>query len=118
MDINIIKKPISFQQLKKIAEDNHGNMVKGVVDIGLGIIALGGELHADAEALLLQNGSEQENLWGFNIYTNKPDDQRIEYHSFINIRPNQDNRSLEIQSQELKRKIKRIIDYLVEGKNG
>ena len=118
MNIKIIKKPVSFQQLQKIAEGSYGNMVKGVADIEAGIIALGGELHADSEAILLQNGSKQESLWGFNIYLDKPDNERIEYSSFINIRPNQNNRSLEVQSSELKSKIGKIIDSLVEKRNG
>ena len=118
MNIEIIKKSISFQQLQKIADSTYGSMVKGVVDVDLEIIALGGELHADAEASLLQSGSGQTNLWGFNIYLDRPKDQRIEYSSFINIRPHQNNLSLEIQSSELKSKIRKIIDYLVEGKDG
>lgn len=118
MNIKIIKELILLQQLKKIAEGNYGKMVRGIIDVNLEIIALGGELHADAEAILLQNGSEQKNLWGFNIYTDKPDNERIEYSSFINVRPNQNNRSLEIQSSELKSKIRKIIDSLVEKRNG
>ena len=118
MNIEIIREPISFQQLEKIAKDSYGEMVKGVVDVDLGIIALGGELHADAEIVLLQNGSTQENIWGFNIHLNKPNSEKIEYTSFINIRPHQDNRSLEIQSSELKAKVRKIIDSLVEGRDG
>ncbi len=115
MNIEIIKKRISSEILKKIAKNNYGDMVKGVVDIHLKIIALGGELHADAEAILLQDGSKQESLWGFNIYTDKPKDERIQYTSFINIRPSQSNRSLEIESIELKDKIQKVIDSLIEG---
>lgn len=118
MDIKIVKEKISFQQLQKIADAIYGQMVKGVVDVELGIIALGGELHADAETILLQNGSKQENLWGFNIHLDKSDNEKIEYTSFINIRPHQNNRSLEVQSSELKSKIAKIIDSLVEGKDG
>jgi len=118
MDIAIIKEKISFQQLEKIAKDTYGQMVKGVVDVELGIMALGGELHADAETILLQNGSAQGNLWGFNIHLNKSDSEKIEYTSFINIRPNQDNRSLEVQSSELRAKIRKIIDSLIEGRDG
>ena len=118
MNIEIIKEPISFQKLKEIAEDNYGTMVKGVIDTHLGIIALGGELHADAEAILLQKGSQQQHLWGFNIYPDKPNNERTEYTSLINIKPSQNNRSLKIQSIELKTKIREIIDSLIEGKHG
>ncbi|MFH1283402.1 MAG: DUF5674 family protein [bacterium] len=115
MNIEIIKTKISKQKLHKIAKNNYGNMVKGVIDIHLKIIALGGELHADAEAILLQKGSNQQDLWGFNIYIDKPISKRIQYTSFINIRPAQNNRSLEIKNAELKAKIKRIIDSLIRS---
>lgn len=118
MDIVIIKNYITEQQLKKLAEKNFGNMIKGVIDIERKIIALGGELHADAETVLLQKGCQQKNLWGFNIYTDQTIDNRLEYTSFINIRPSQGNNSLEIQKEELRKKIKRIIDKLIEGNNG
>ena len=118
MNIEIIRKKISSQELKEIAKDNYGNMIKGVVDIQLEIIALGGELHADAEAILLQKGSNQQHLWGVNIYLDKSNDERIEYTSFINIRPSQNKRSLEIKDIGLKAKIRKIIDSLIEGSNG
>jgi len=89
-------------------------MVKGVVDVKQKIIALGGELHADAEGVLLRNNSNQKDLWGFNIYLDKPKEKRLEYTSFINIRPSQGNRSLEIHDENLKNKIHKIIDSLIE----
>jgi len=118
MDIKIIKNKISLPALKEIARVNYGNMVKGVVDLQLKFLALGGELHADAEALLIQEGSQQKNLWGFNIYPDKPDDERIEYTSLINIRPSQGNLSLEIKNDDLKAQMRQIIASLIEGKNG
>ncbi len=114
MIIEIIKNKITKDKLEYIAKKNYGNMIKGVIDVKQNIIALGGELHADAEEVLLQNGSNQEDLWGFNIYLDKSKDERLEYTSFINIRPSQGNRSLAIQDEKLRNKIKTIIDYLVE----
>ena len=87
MTIEIIKDKISKDKLEDIAKKNYGNMVKGVIDIKQKIIALGGELHADAEDILLKSGSAQANLWGFNIYPDKSIEERLEYSSFINIRP-------------------------------
>ncbi len=113
MIIKIIKNKISLQILKKLAGNNYGNMIKGVVDVELKIIALGGELHADAEAVLLQEGSQQKYLWGFNIYPDKLNDEKIQYSSFINIRPSQNNLALEIQSTELKEQIRQIIVSLI-----
>ena len=114
MDIKIIRKKISLQELKEIAALNYGHMVKGVADLGQQIIALGGELHADAESVLLEAGSSQVDLWGFNIYPDKPRKERIEFTSLINIRPSQGNRSIEIKDEKLREKIRNIVDTLVE----
>ncbi|HLD70061.1 MAG TPA: DUF5674 family protein [Candidatus Omnitrophota bacterium] len=114
MDIKIIRKKISFQELKELALLNYGHMIKGVVDLRQKIIALGGELHADAESVLLEAGSSQIDLWGFNIYPDKPRVERIEFTSLINIRPSQGNRSIEIKDEKLREKIRSIVDTLVE----
>lgn len=112
MKIQIISKPLSLKTLHVIAKDNFGEMVKGVVDLKRKIMALGGELHADAEAVLLADGSKQEDLWGFNLYPDKPADKRLEYTSFINIRPSQNNRSLEVQDPQLRERIRSVVDSL------
>lgn len=114
MDVQIIRKKISFQELKKIAALNYGHMVKGVADLRQKIIALGGELHADSESVLLEAGSAQVDLWGFNIYPDKPREERLEFTSLINIRPSQGNRSIEIKDEKLREKIRSIVDTLVE----
>jgi hypothetical protein len=118
MNIEIVKEKISMEKLQELAKDSYGHMIKGVVDVHLKIIALGGELHADAEAVLLQRGSDQQHLWGFNIYPQKSSEERIEYTSFINIRPRQNNRSLEIKNRDLRAKIRSIVDDLIEGTHG
>lgn len=114
MTIKIIKTKISKHELEKIAQENYGEMTKGVADIKRKIIALGGELHADAEALLLEKGSKQADLWGFNIYPAKSKDKRIEYTSLINVRPKQGNRSMEIKDKNLRKHIREVIDLLIE----
>ena len=84
------------------------------IDIEKEILAVGGELHADAESKLLDEGSKQTNLWGFNIYFGKSEDERIQYTSLINIKPRQGNRSLEIGDASLRVKIKAIVDKRVK----
>ena len=84
-------------------------MVKGVVDIEREIIAMGGEYHMDANIILTDNGSKQQNIWGFNWYFNKSGDERIEYISLINIRPKQGNRVMEVQDASLCDKMKSVI---------
>ncbi len=112
-EIRIIKEPIAKSELKKIAEERFGDMVKAVIDVELGIMALGGELHADEEALLLEQRSKQENLWGINIYPEKSKDEWIEYDSMINIRPRQDNRSRGVENRKIQEKIVQIIERLI-----
>ena len=71
-----------------------GDYIKLAVDIERKILAGGGELHADCEAVLLENGSKQVDIWGADWY---PMTQEVGYESLINIRPRQNNRSMEIQ---------------------
>ena len=109
MDIKIINKKITESELQEIAKDFYGEMVKGVVDIEREILAMGGEYHMDANNLLIENESKQQNIWGFNWYFNKEGDERIEYISLINIRPTQGNRTMEMQDKSLRDKMKLII---------
>lgn len=114
VEIKIVRGRISKQELIDLAEAGFGDMVKGVVDIERHILALGGELHADAETILLEDGSQQKDLWGFNLYPEEPKEGRIEFSSFINIRPSQGNRSMEVKDPLLRKNLKEIIDELVE----
>ena len=114
MDIKIIRQKISKQELETLAKETFVDMVKGVADVKQGILALGGELHADAEEVLLRSGSRQEDLWGFNIYIGKNTNDRIEYTSLINIRPRQNNFGREIKSSTLREAVQKIINELIE----
>lgn len=111
-EIKIVTQKIEKNELEKIAENQFGNMVKAVVDVEKEIMALGGDLHADEEALLLENGSIQENLWGINIYLDRED--FLEFDSMINVRPRQENRSRGVENVEIQEKIRKIVNNLVE----
>ena len=114
MNIKIITEKITKLELEELAKEFYVEMVKGVADIEKGIIALGGEWHIDANIVLIDDGSKQENLWGFNIYLNKEKSEMLEYNSLINIRPKQGNKSMEIESEEIRNKIFEIVNKLVE----
>ena len=88
-------------------------MIKAVVDLEKEIIALDGELHADLEALLIEKDSRQEDLWGINLYLEKPLKERIEYTALINIRPSQDNPSMEIENTRIRKKIGEVVNKLI-----
>ena len=109
MNIKIIDKKITETELREIAKDFYVEMVKGVVDIKREIIVMGGEYHMDANIVLIENGSEQQNIWGFNWYFDKNGDERIEYISLINIRPKQGNMTMEVRDVFLRDKMKTII---------
>lgn len=111
--IKIIKASVSKEELKESAHETFVSMVKTVVDIELGIMAIGGEFHADEEAVLLEQGSKQENLWGINIYFEKPKNEMVEFDSMINIRPKQNNRGRGVDSEEVRKKILEVVNKLV-----
>lgn len=113
-EIKIIKKRISNDELMVFLGKPFSEMIKFVVDVEKQIIALGGEMHADAEQILIEDGSEQKNLWGGNIYPKLKGEEKIEFTSLINIRPSQDNCSMEIQDKNIKAKAIEIINDLIE----
>ena len=87
--------------------------MKYVVDLERRVAAVGGDLHADAEQLLLESGSRQTDLWGANYYPGKGSDSCIEYTALINIRPAQGNRSMLIQESEIRDRVREITFALI-----
>lgn len=113
MNIRIITAPIARAEAKEIAEEIYGDMVKGVADIERGIVALGGKWHMDANNKMTEAGSQQNALWGFNLYPDKEGKDRIEYIALINIRPVLGNRDMYIEDAQIREKIRAIINTLV-----
>ena len=111
--MKIIKKQISTQDLQKIAKNGFGELVKAVVDVDREIMAIDGELHADEEALLLEDGSLQRNLWGINLYPELETKDWIEFDSMINLRPSVGNLSRGVEDQTTREKILAVINKLV-----
>ena len=104
----ILKEKITLSELKEIAGHIFGDMVKAVADVDKQILAIDAELHSDLESELLANGSNQESLWGFNLYPEESEDF-IEYDSLINIRPRQNNRSRDVEDPVIREKIVEIV---------
>ena len=88
-------------------------MVKFVVDVKRGVVAVGGQLHADAEALLLETGSRQADLWGANYYPGTGREHCIEFSAPINIRPAQGNPSMEVLDPVVREEIRRLAAALI-----
>ncbi len=114
MSPEFINRPVPFEHLKELAQASFGDLVKAVVDVQRRVMALGGELHSDEEALLLERGSEQRDLWGINVYPELPPEDRIEFDSMINIRPAQGNRSRGVDDSNTRDLILRIVGELVQ----
>lgn len=111
--MQIVKSSISKKDITGKYLHHFKDMVKAVVDIENKILAIDAELHSDLEELLLKNGSKQENLWGINIYPEADKEKFIEYTSLINIRPSQDNASMDVKSKDLRARIQKIVNSLI-----
>lgn len=111
--IRIITSTISLKELKDMSQMWYGQLVKAVVDVERKHMAVGGEMHADEEQVLLLDGSKQENLWGLNIYPDKDIENRIEFDSMINVRPSQHNMSRGVEDERLKKMIRSIVDHMI-----
>jgi hypothetical protein len=105
----ILDTPVRIDDLAKIASDTFGDLVKAVVDIERELIAIDAELHSDLEALLLEDGSRQEALWGINIYPGLTGDDLVEFDSMINIRPGQGNPSRGVDDETVRSEILAIV---------
>lgn len=105
----ILTQSISKSELSELAKACFGDMVKGVADVDKGLIALDAELHSDLEAMLLDQGSEQNSLWGFNLYPELEDEDFLEFDALINIRPAQGNRSRGVEDEYIQKKLKELI---------
>jgi hypothetical protein len=105
--------PIESAEIARLTGLFFKDMVKYVVDIERRVAAVGGELHADAEEMLLEGGSRQSDLWGANFYPDKEPGERIEYTSLINIRPGQGNRSMFIEDPAIRERVREVTLELI-----
>lgn len=106
--MEIIKEALTLHKLRQMA-GQFGGMVKAVVDVQKQLVAVDAELHSDLEALLLENGSRQKDLWGINLYPELPGDDFVEFDSMINMRPSQGNKSRGVEDEALRRKIIEVV---------
>ncbi|MCX5678693.1 MAG: DUF5674 family protein [Candidatus Omnitrophica bacterium] len=112
--MKIIKTTLAVNELKQMAVATFGNLVKAVIDVERELIAVDAELHSDLEALLLEDGSKQNNLWGINLYTEIQGDDFIEFDSMINMRPSRGNRSRGVENEMVRKKIIEIVTKMVK----
>jgi hypothetical protein len=115
MPIIIVQDSVPLDDVKKLALEWYGSMIKGVVDIEREIIALGGEFHMDANQVLMDDGSAQSDVWGFNLEFSEPRERWIVYRSLINIRPALGNRSMFVIDPRLQEKMRDIIEKRISS---
>jgi hypothetical protein len=111
-DVLVLEQRIEPAVLRRLVE-RFEDMVKLVADVERRLIAIGGEMHSDAEEVLLESGSRQADLWGANYYPGRGRESCIEFTSFINIRPSAGNRGMELQDAALRAKVREITFALV-----
>ena len=109
--IYVLREKPTIGQLADMLKE-YETMIKIVVDVRRRVLAGGGEMHSDCESVLLDDGSEQDDLWGANWY---PADQEIVFESLINIRPRLGNRSILIQSEELRQQVESVTLEILGG---
>ena len=107
--IHLLTAKATPQQVQEMLEI-YPDMIKIVVDIRRSLLTGGGEMHADCEQVLLDQGCEQDDLWRANWF---PNEQQIEFESSINIRPRAGNRSMIIQSENIRQKVQAIADQIL-----
>lgn len=90
----------------------HEQFIKVAVDVRQGLLAGGGEFHADCEAALTEEGSARQDVWGADWM---PETREVRFGALINIRPKV-NPSLEIQDPVIREKVEEIIRRLLESR--
>ena len=105
--------PIDADELRALARQRFGDLVKGVVDLRRDILLLDADLHADQEAELLAEGSAQVDLWGINLYPELSGPEWLEFDSMINLRPSFGNRSRGVDDPGTRSAITALVDRLV-----
>ena len=109
----IVRDRITRTALASLAEEQFGDWIKAVVDVSREVMAVGGDLHADDEAALLADGSRQRDLWGINLYPGEIGSDWIEFDSMINLRPSQGNRSRGVDDEQVRARIREVVESLV-----
>ena len=111
--MQILQQTISVAELKELAQNTFGDMIKCVADVKRSLLAVDADLHADLERLLLEDGSAQEDLWGFNLWVEEEGEDFIEFDSLINIRSWQGNPSRSVEDPQVRGAIKSIVDKFI-----
>lgn len=112
--MKLVAGQITIRELTAMAEATFGDMVKAVVDVRRGHIAVDAGMHSDLEAMLLDAGSAQADLWGINLYPAEHGTASfLEFDSMINLRPGQGNRTRSVDDPAMRAAIRGLVDRVV-----
>ena len=100
-------KPYTKEEIEKLKEV-FDTYIKTVIDIDKQICSAGCDRHYESEEILLKEGSKQSTVWGGGVDLETHD---IDFNSFINIRPSDNNTSNEIQNQDIRKKYEELTKY-------
>ncbi len=115
METKIVNDKITREELRVLAREQYGDLVKAVVDIAQEIMGVGGELHVDIQSILIEKEhSRGDTTWGINLYVDKVGDEFIEFDSMINLKPMIGNRSRGVENKETQKAIREIVTKLVK----
>ena len=112
MSVLIIRKKATKEEVEEMLKTLE-QYIKVAVDISKSILAGGGIMHADCEAALLEEGSQQTDIWGANW---DPQKKTIEFEALINIRPRANNRTMVIQDRSIRAQVEEIVRSLLSTK--
>jgi len=90
---------ITRTELRSLAQETYGVMIKAVADLDRGVLAFNGPMHKDIQAVLLTEGSRVRDMWGFCLHLDKPWVVAFEFRSHINARPEDGNASIQINNE-------------------
>lgn len=114
METKIVKESITREDLRTLAHEQYGDLIKAVVDVAQGIMGVGGELHVDIQSILIeQAGSKGDTTWGINLYLDKTDDDFIEFDSMVNLKPLLGNRTRGVEDEAVRTAIRNVVERLV-----
>lgn len=109
----IVRDYITMAELEAMSEKMFGKLVKAVVDVQQEIMVVDAFMHVDEEDLLLENGSQQEHLWGINLHPSRSQEQFVEFDSMINVRPADNNVTRGVDDPLLRATIIALVNQLV-----
>lgn len=114
METRIVKDGITKAELRALAHEQYGDIIKAVVDVAQGIMGVGGELHVDIQSLLIEKeGSRGDTTWGINLRLDKGEEAFIEFDSMVNLKPALGNRTRGVENEETRNKIREIVNKIV-----